>query len=340
MSKIAHASSLHSPVSRSVSSERPAVATSVANAPHRRWSNHVSVVVIVDARRDTIAQPHDLGGHEVGVELEPGQLAESRPVLGQTAADVSRSAVLPHDRRSVGFAGRSIPRHDRLTLVGQTDGGQPGRPSVGEGAAAGVDHAVPHRRGIQLDAAVGGRDHLDRRLGRGQHGVAVDDHRLRRRRALIDREDGHRPVTLTIVAPWRSPASPMRRSRSTSSSSPTTRGPSGWPTSRRICRPSVSRWTSCWPSLAEFGPFHVFRPNKDVRFSKDKRPYKDHIGAYGESEGGAGYYVHLGGDGHAGRLGLLRHGLRSTRTVPACRRRRCHGQGARARSARPSSSVA
>jgi uncharacterized protein (TIGR02453 family) len=49
--------------------------------------------------------------------------------------------------------------------------------------------------------------------------------------------------------------------------------------------------------LAEFGPFHVFRPNKDVRFSKDKRPYKDHIGAYGESEGGAGYYVHLGATG-------------------------------------------
>ena len=49
--------------------------------------------------------------------------------------------------------------------------------------------------------------------------------------------------------------------------------------------------------LAEFGPFHVFRPNKDVRFSKDKRPYKDHIGAYGESEGGAGYYVHLSATG-------------------------------------------
>jgi uncharacterized protein (TIGR02453 family) len=45
--------------------------------------------------------------------------------------------------------------------------------------------------------------------------------------------------------------------------------------------------------LADFGPFHVFRPNKDVRFSKDKTPYKDHIGAYGESQGGAGFYVHF-----------------------------------------------
>ena len=50
-------------------------------------------------------------------------------------------------------------------------------------------------------------------------------------------------------------------------------------------------------ALAEFGPFHVFRPNKDVRFSKDKTPYKDHIGAYGESEGGAGHYIQLSADG-------------------------------------------
>jgi uncharacterized protein (TIGR02453 family) len=49
--------------------------------------------------------------------------------------------------------------------------------------------------------------------------------------------------------------------------------------------------------LAEFGPFHVFRPHKDVRFSKDKTPYKDHIGAYGESQGGAGYYVQFSASG-------------------------------------------
>lgn len=50
-------------------------------------------------------------------------------------------------------------------------------------------------------------------------------------------------------------------------------------------------------ALGEFGPFHVFRPNKDVRFSKDKTPYKEHIGAYGESQGGAGYYVHYSSTG-------------------------------------------
>jgi uncharacterized protein (TIGR02453 family) len=49
--------------------------------------------------------------------------------------------------------------------------------------------------------------------------------------------------------------------------------------------------------LADHGPYHVFRPNKDVRFSKSKAPYKDHIGAYGESQGGAGFYVQLGANG-------------------------------------------
>ena len=49
--------------------------------------------------------------------------------------------------------------------------------------------------------------------------------------------------------------------------------------------------------LGDHGPFHVFRPNKDVRFSKDKKPYKDHIGAYGESQGGAGYYVQFSAAG-------------------------------------------
>jgi uncharacterized protein (TIGR02453 family) len=49
--------------------------------------------------------------------------------------------------------------------------------------------------------------------------------------------------------------------------------------------------------LADRGPYHVFRPNRDVRFSKDKAPYKDHIAAYGESEGGAGFYVQFSATG-------------------------------------------
>jgi uncharacterized protein (TIGR02453 family) len=48
---------------------------------------------------------------------------------------------------------------------------------------------------------------------------------------------------------------------------------------------------------AEFGPLKVFRPNRDVRFSADKTPYKTHIGASGEGEGGAMYYVQFSSTG-------------------------------------------
>ncbi len=47
----------------------------------------------------------------------------------------------------------------------------------------------------------------------------------------------------------------------------------------------------------EFGPLHRFRPNRDVRFSKDKSPYKTVTGAMTESQGGSSYYVQLSSDG-------------------------------------------
>ncbi|MEN7551210.1 DUF2461 domain-containing protein [Rapidithrix thailandica] len=41
----------------------------------------------------------------------------------------------------------------------------------------------------------------------------------------------------------------------------------------------------------------IFRINRDIRFSKDKRPYKENFGAFicpgGRKSGMAGYYVHL-----------------------------------------------
>jgi len=47
----------------------------------------------------------------------------------------------------------------------------------------------------------------------------------------------------------------------------------------------------------EFGPLKVFRPNRDVRFSKDKSPYKTRCYAVGEGEGGEGYYVGISAQG-------------------------------------------
>jgi uncharacterized protein (TIGR02453 family) len=47
----------------------------------------------------------------------------------------------------------------------------------------------------------------------------------------------------------------------------------------------------------EFGPLHVFRPNRDVRFAKDKSPYKTAAAAVTESQGGAAYYVQISSEG-------------------------------------------
>ncbi len=49
--------------------------------------------------------------------------------------------------------------------------------------------------------------------------------------------------------------------------------------------------------LDEYGPFHLFRPHNDLRFSKNKPPYKTHQGAYGESDGGAGHYFDISANG-------------------------------------------
>ena len=47
----------------------------------------------------------------------------------------------------------------------------------------------------------------------------------------------------------------------------------------------------------EFGPLKVFRPNRDVRFSKDKSPYKTRCYAVTEGEGGEAYYVEVSARG-------------------------------------------
>ena len=44
----------------------------------------------------------------------------------------------------------------------------------------------------------------------------------------------------------------------------------------------------------EFGPAKIFRPYRDVRFSKDKTPYKTHQGAW---FGEASTYLHLSAEG-------------------------------------------
>jgi uncharacterized protein (TIGR02453 family) len=47
----------------------------------------------------------------------------------------------------------------------------------------------------------------------------------------------------------------------------------------------------------EFGEGTVFRPHRDVRFSKDKSPYKTHQGGFIEVEDGVGFYVQISAAG-------------------------------------------
>jgi uncharacterized protein (TIGR02453 family) len=47
----------------------------------------------------------------------------------------------------------------------------------------------------------------------------------------------------------------------------------------------------------QFGPGKIFRPNRDIRFSQDKSPYKTAQGAFASFQEGLGYYLQLSADG-------------------------------------------
>ena len=47
----------------------------------------------------------------------------------------------------------------------------------------------------------------------------------------------------------------------------------------------------------EFGAGKFFRPYRDIRFAKDKTPYKEHAGAVVQRENGGAYYVQLDAEG-------------------------------------------
>lgn len=51
------------------------------------------------------------------------------------------------------------------------------------------------------------------------------------------------------------------------------------------------------PDLGPDLEVKIFRLNRDLRFSPDKRPYKEHLGAYMSSARASGFYVQLSSDG-------------------------------------------
>ena len=77
---------------------------------------------------------------------------------------------------------------------------------------------------------------------------------------------------------------------------------------------------------AEFGPAKVFRPFRDVRFAKDKTPYKTHQGAFVAAGPACGWYVEIAARGvrtgagfyhaEASDLGRLRASIANDLTGP------------------------
>lgn len=57
----------------------------------------------------------------------------------------------------------------------------------------------------------------------------------------------------------------------------------------------------------EFGPATVFRPQRDIRFSSDKSPYKNYQGAFVERFPGTGWYVQVSADGLTASGGFHNH---------------------------------
>lgn len=65
-----------------------------------------------------------------------------------------------------------------------------------------------------------------------------------------------------------------------------------WKTSVRVPMEAL-----CACLEAEFGTAKLFRPNRDVRFSADKSPYKTHQGAVVQTSPGVGLYVQVSSSG-------------------------------------------
>ena len=107
--------------------------------------------------------------------------------------------------------------------------------------------------------------------------------------------------------------------------------------------PSRSPLTALLAQLEpQFGPGKIFRPNRDIRFSQDKSPYKTAQGAFASFQEGVGYYLQLSADGllvgggyhsHSpAQLARYRNSVDATGTgeqlqhiVDGHRRRRIHG---------------
>lgn len=76
----------------------------------------------------------------------------------------------------------------------------------------------------------------------------------------------------------------------------------------------------------EFGEGSVFRPHRDIRFSRDKSPYKIYQGAFAALSPGTGYYLHIDAAGLLAGGGFHAHGPAQTQRYRAAVDDRGHGE--------------
>ena len=105
-----------------------------------------------------------------------------------------------------------------------------------------------------------------------------------------------------------------------------------WEKHKAVCAESVKApMVALCASLApEFGDAKIFRPYRDVRFAKDKTPYKTHQGAYVGAGPATGWYVEIsargtrvgGGfyDADAPRLAAIREAMADEKSGKALER--------------------
>jgi uncharacterized protein (TIGR02453 family) len=65
----------------------------------------------------------------------------------------------------------------------------------------------------------------------------------------------------------------------------------------QVRQPMEALLTELEPDMGPGVEVKVFRLNRDLRFSPDKRPYKEHLGAYMSTARASGFYLQVSSDG-------------------------------------------
>jgi hypothetical protein len=104
---------------------------------------------------DMIEHPRELGGGEVGVDHQPGDLADTAlmPGLSQPGAVRRCAPVLPDDGAREGLERATVPDDEGLALVGDSDRAHIARPGAGgcEGLTGCSLNRRPDLLGVVLD---------------------------------------------------------------------------------------------------------------------------------------------------------------------------------------------